>query len=52
MNFETKNNEINSELKRYIETEIFPLYERNEKAHGIRTYLHSYQSKFKYRKKI
>ena len=34
----TKNieeNEINLELKKYIETEIFPLYERNEPAHGI-----------------
>ena len=34
----TKNieeNEINLELKTYIETEIFPLYERNEPAHGI-----------------
>ena len=28
-------NEINLELKTYIETEIFPLYERNEPAHGI-----------------
>lgn len=28
-------NEINLELKKYIETEIFPLYERNEPAHGI-----------------
>lgn len=27
--------EIKSELKEYIEKEIFPLYEKNEKAHGI-----------------
>ena len=35
----TKNieeNEINLELKKYIETEIFPLYERNEPSHGIK----------------
>lgn len=35
----TKNieeNEINLELKTYIETEIFPLYERNEPSHGIK----------------
>ena len=29
-------NEINLELKKYIETEIFPLYERNEPSHGIK----------------
>ena len=29
-------NEINLELKKYIETKIFPLYERNEPAHGIK----------------
>lgn len=35
----TKNieeNEINLDLKSYIETEIFPLYERNEPSHGIK----------------
>ncbi len=35
----TKNieeNEINLELKKYIEIEIFPLYERNEPSHGIK----------------
>ena len=29
-------NSINPELKTYIETEIFPLYERNEPSHGIK----------------
>ena len=29
-------NEINLELKKYIETKIFPLYERNEPSHGIK----------------
>ena len=33
--FETISDEINPELQNYIETEIFPLYERNEPAHGI-----------------
>ena len=28
-------NQINPELQDYIETEIFPLYERNESSHGI-----------------
>lgn len=28
-------NSINPELQNYIETEIFPLYERNEPSHGI-----------------
>ena len=28
-------NSINPELKTYIETEIFPLYEKNESSHGI-----------------
>ena len=28
-------NSINPELQNYIETEIFPLYERNEQSHGI-----------------
>ena len=35
MNIETENDEIKPELKEYIEKEIFPLYDRNEKAHGI-----------------
>lgn len=34
-NFETSNDEINSALQNYIETEIFPLYKRNESSHGI-----------------
>ena len=33
--FETIDDEINPELKTYIETEIFPLYTRNEASHGI-----------------
>ncbi len=32
---ETIIDEINPELQNYIETEIFPLYERNEPSHGI-----------------
>lgn len=31
-----KDNNINVELVRYIENEIFPLYERNEEGHGIK----------------
>ncbi len=31
-----KDNNINVELMRYIENEIFPLYERNEEGHGIK----------------
>lgn len=27
--------EINNDLKKYIEENIFPIYEKNEKAHGI-----------------
>ena len=34
-NFETSDDDINPELQNYIETEIFPLYERNEPGHGI-----------------
>lgn len=30
-----ENNSINSELIKYIENEIFPLYNRNEEGHGI-----------------
>ena len=30
-----KDNNINTELVKYIENEIFPLYNRNEEAHGI-----------------
>lgn len=26
---------INKELKKYIENNIFPIYEKNEKGHGI-----------------
>ena len=33
--FETMDDEIKPELKTYIETEIFPLYKRNESSHGI-----------------
>lgn len=33
--FEIIDNQINLELQNYIETEIFPLYERNEASHGI-----------------
>jgi len=29
------NNTIDTELKKYIETQIFPLYNRNEEGHGI-----------------
>ena len=35
INFETIDDEIKPELQNYIETEIFPLYERNELSHGI-----------------
>ena len=35
INFETIDDEIKPELQNYIETEIFPLYERNESSHGI-----------------
>lgn len=42
MSNETKYDEIKPELKEYIEKEIFPLYDRNEKAHGIRAYSYSY----------
>lgn len=31
-----KDNNINAELVRYIENDIFPLYERNEEGHGIK----------------
>lgn len=31
-----KDNNINVELVRYIENDIFPLYERNEEGHGIK----------------
>ena len=30
-----KDNSINIELVKYIENEIFPLYDRNEEGHGI-----------------
>ena len=29
------NENVNTELKEYVESEIFPLYNRNEKGHGI-----------------
>lgn len=35
INFKTIDDEIKPELETYIETEIFPLYERNEPSHGI-----------------
>lgn len=35
INFETIDDEIKPELQNYIETEIFPLYTRNEPSHGI-----------------
>ena len=35
INFETIDDEIKPKLKTYIETEIFPVYERNEPSHGI-----------------
>lgn len=35
INFEKIDDEIKPELQNYIETEIFPLYERNEPSHGI-----------------
>ena len=35
INFKTIDDEIKPELETYIETEIFPLYERNELSHGI-----------------
>ena len=34
--FEISHDQINPELQDYIETEIFPLYERNEPSHGIK----------------
>lgn len=40
VNFETINDEIEADLKTYIEKEIFPLYERNEQSHGIE-HIHS-----------
>lgn len=36
MDSNSKENDINIELVRYIENEIFPLYERNEEGHGIK----------------
>lgn len=35
MNITIESNNINKELVRYIEDEIFPLYDRNEEGHGI-----------------
>lgn len=35
INFKTIDDEIKPKLKTYIETEIFPVYERNEPSHGI-----------------
>lgn len=35
MNITIESNNINKELVKYIEDEIFPLYDRNEKGHGI-----------------
>lgn len=36
MESNSKENDINVELVKYIENEIFPLYERNEEGHGIK----------------
>ena len=27
--------QVNSELKKYIEENVFPIYDKNEQAHGI-----------------
>ena len=44
--------EINANLKKYIEENIFPVYEKNEKAHGIEHIKYVIERSFKFAKKI
>lgn len=44
--------EINANLKKYIEENIFPVYEKNEKAHGIEHIKYVIERSFKFAKEI
>ena len=44
--------EVNNDLKKYIEENIFPIYEKNEKAHGIEHINNVISRSFKFAKQV